>query len=155
VTVFTHFDRKEDLLLDRLPDAIGLAREVIRDRPHGVGLVEAFRRATHDMAEQRHPLSGLSEDSVPLLRTLLASPALIARLRSFAYEIETELADVLAADAEFHGDSRLTAALLVSAYRVVAVETARRLLAGHDLDDVAAGHLRRLTETFDVLAAGL
>lgn len=155
VTVFAHFDRKEDLFLDRLPDVADLLRSAIRDRAAGVGAVEAFRRMVLDLAGQRHPLSGLNEGAGPFLRTLIASPALIARLRAFAYEIEAELAAELHADARFGGDSALFAALLVTTYRTVGVETARRLLAGDALDDVATSHGQRLEEAFDLLAAGL
>jgi AcrR family transcriptional regulator len=154
VTVFTHFERKEDLLLDRLPGAVDLLRAAIRDRGD-LGVVDAALSTALNLAEQRHPLSGLSAEARPFLRTVMSSPALIARLRAFAYEIETELAAVLQADPRFHGDSTLVAALLVTAYRTVAVETARRLLAGDDLDDVAGTHRDRLREAFDLLTTGL
>ena len=31
VTVFSHFERKEDLLLDRLPDVVEIARAAVRE----------------------------------------------------------------------------------------------------------------------------
>ncbi|MGC7095081.1 TetR family transcriptional regulator [Amycolatopsis lurida] len=104
VTVFSHFERKEDLLLDRLPD---------------IGAVEALRRT------------------------------------ALAYEIETELAAELDADPGFSGDSALAAALLVSAYRTVAVETIRRRLAGDDLADLATTHRQRLNQAFDAVEHGI
>ncbi|MCQ8830092.1 TetR/AcrR family transcriptional regulator [Streptomyces malaysiensis] len=155
VTVFAHFDRKEDLLLDRLPDVRDVVRTAIHERADDVGAVEAIRRAVLALAAQRHPLSGLSEGAEPFLRTLIASPALTSRLRGFEYEIEKELAADLDADSRFRGDSALTAALLVAAYRTVAVEMVRRRLAGDDLAEIAAAHQARLERAFEVLATGL
>ncbi|MEV6912936.1 helix-turn-helix domain-containing protein [Amycolatopsis sp. NPDC051071] len=155
VTVFSHFDRKEDLALDRLPDAVGIARAAVRERADDVSAVDAIRRTAVALAEQRHPLSGLSDDGDPLARTVMESPALIARLRVFEHEIEAELADELESDARFSGDSALVAALVVAVYRTVTAESVRRRLAGDELADVAAAHLRRLDFGFGVLSAGL
>ncbi|AIG76834.1 TetR family transcriptional regulator [Amycolatopsis japonica] len=155
VTVFSHFERKEDLALDRLPDAVGIARATIRDRPDGVGVVEAFRRMTLALAEERHPLSGLSEAGEPLARTVAGSRALVSRLREFEHEIEAEVADELESDTRFSGDSELAAALIVAAYRTVAVATTRRRLAGDDLTEVAAAHCERLNTAFGALAKAL
>ncbi len=155
VTVFAHFDRKEDLLLDRLPGAIDIMRTVIRERAEDVTPFEALRQAALDLAEEPHPLSGLLEGAEPFLRTVMDSPALTARFRAFAYEVESEMAAVLDADARFTGDGALTAALIVAAYRTVAVETARRRLAGGDLAEIRAAHRERLVSAFEVLADGL
>ncbi|WP_410646898.1 TetR/AcrR family transcriptional regulator [Amycolatopsis sp. cmx-4-54] len=153
VTVFSHFERKEDLALDRLPDAVGVARAAIRDRPDGVGVVEAFRRTALALAQEQHPLSGLSPAGEPLARTVAGSRALISRLREFEHEIEAELADELESDARFSGDSELVAAVIVAAYRTVAVATTRRRLAGDDLDVLVAAHCERLNAAFTALAA--
>ncbi|MGW5697825.1 TetR/AcrR family transcriptional regulator [Streptomyces asiaticus] len=157
VTVFAHFDRKEDLLFDRFPEALDTVRAVLRERADDLDPVEAMRRAALALAAERHVLSGLGEGGgvEPFLRTVMASPALIARLRLFASEMEEALAAELDADTRFSGDSTLTAALLVAAYRTVAVDTVKRRLAGADLDEVGAAHRRRLTLAFDTLAGGL
>src|ERR1700754_840247 len=70
VTVFAHFPRKEDLLLDLAPEATALVRAAVRDRPPGVGPVEALRALGHHLTGQRHPLSGLTAGSAPFLRTI-------------------------------------------------------------------------------------
>ncbi|MFI7119052.1 TetR family transcriptional regulator [Amycolatopsis sp. NPDC049868] len=155
VTVFSHFERKEDLALDRLPDAVGIARTAIRDRPDGMGVVEAFHRTALALAEEQHPLSGLSEAGEPLARTVAGSRALISRLREFEHEIEAEVADELESDTRFSGDSELAAALIVAAYRTVAVATTRRRLAGDDLAGVVAAHCERLNTAFGALAKAL
>jgi AcrR family transcriptional regulator len=155
VTVFAHFERKEDLLLDRLPDAFEVVRTAVRERKDDISPVEALRHTALALAEQQHPLSGLSGNIEPFLRTLVASPALVARIRAFEHEIETELAAELRADPGFSGDSALAAALLVAAYRTVAVGSVRRRLAGDDLADIATTHCQRLNEAFDAVAHGI
>jgi AcrR family transcriptional regulator len=155
VTVFSHFDRKEDLLLDRLPDVVQIARAAVRERPDEVGAVEAIRRTLLTLTEERHGLSVLEEGIEPFLRIVREAPALIARLRVFEHEIEAALAEELASDGRFSGDSALVAALVVAAYRVVVVGTVRRRLAGDDLAGVATAHRQRLHQAFDAIEHGL
>jgi AcrR family transcriptional regulator len=155
VTVFSHFERKEDLLLDRLPEIVATVRSVICERSGDLGPVDALRQAALALVDQRDPLAGLTEGIEPFLQTLMNSPALIARLRAFEYEVETELANNLRADAGFAGDSALVAALLVAAYRTVTVEMIRHRLAGVDLAVVAAKYSQRLNEAFDAVARGI
>ncbi|MFF1926017.1 TetR family transcriptional regulator, partial [Streptomyces sp. NPDC058221] len=154
VTVFSHFERKEDLLLDRLPDAIELLRSAVGERAEGVGPVAALRTLALGLVDRRHVLSGLGEGVEPLLRTIAGSPALIARLRAFAHEAEDALAEDLRNDARFTGDPALVAALLIAAYRTVAVATAQRRLAGDDLTEITAMHRERLNRAFDAVEHG-
>jgi AcrR family transcriptional regulator len=155
VTVFSHFDRKEDLLLDRLPDVVEIARAALRERADDVGAVEAIRRTLLTLAQDRHGLSALTEGIEPFLRTVAQAPALIARLRLFEHEIEAALAEELESDPRFCGDSALLAALIVAAYRVVALATVRRRLAGDNLADIATAHQQRLNQAFDAIEHGI
>jgi len=66
-------------------DAVDIARIAIRERTDNASAVEAIRQAALALSEQRHPLSGLSEGAEPAMRTFMASPALIARLRAFEH----------------------------------------------------------------------
>ncbi|GAB3743658.1 TetR/AcrR family transcriptional regulator [Amycolatopsis oliviviridis] len=152
VTVFSHFDRKEDIALDRLPDAVGMVRAAIRERADDVGAVEALHALAAGLVAEQHPLSGLSEDALPLMRTVAGSRALVSRLREFEHEIDAELASELDGDARFSGDSALVAALVVAAYRTVAVATVRRRLAGDELAELVADHRQRLDTAFALLS---
>jgi AcrR family transcriptional regulator len=157
VTVFAHFPRKEDLLLDRGPEALTLVRAAVRDRPPGVGPVQALRALAVNLAEESHPLSGLTAGSRPFLRTVAASPELISRARELLDELEQDLGALLASelasagDAGDAADARLLAALIIAAYRSVVTETVRQIMKGDPLPGVAAGHRRRLDAAFDVL----
>lgn len=147
VTVFKHFPRKEDLLLDRADDAIDLLRTAVRDRGE-VDVLTSLRAAVLGLADDRHALSGLKSGSVPFFVTVAASPALIARAREIADEIQQTLAE------ELTGDAALLAAFLVAGYTTVLTETARRLMAGETPDDVAEDHRARVEDLFDKLRNG-
>jgi AcrR family transcriptional regulator len=153
VTVFTHFERKEDLLLDELPGALEVIRQTLREREPGLDAITALHRRARELAEQRHVLAGLAGDIQPFLHTVLASPALLARMREFAGVVEHELATEL--DADFGETAALAAALLFAAYRTVVAETVRRRMAGAAPDTLVAGHLNRLDAAFDAVASGL
>jgi AcrR family transcriptional regulator len=151
VTVFAHFPRKEDLLLDRVHEAAELTRAAVRDRPPGVSPVEALRALGVNLAEQRHPLSGLTAGAAPFLRTIASSPALRSRAREQLSELEQALADALAGQPV--AQPRLLAALVVAAYRTVVAETVTQVMDGGPSPAIAADHRRRLDEAFDVLEA--
>src|SRR3954452_14589368 len=61
VTVFKHFPRKEDLLLDRADDAMDVLRTAVRD---GGDVLASLHQATLRLADERHALSGLKDGSV-------------------------------------------------------------------------------------------
>ncbi|MFI6299298.1 TetR/AcrR family transcriptional regulator [Nonomuraea sp. NPDC050790] len=155
VTVFKHFPRKEDLLLDRQDDAADLLRSAIRDRAPGTGVLPSLREVAYRVLEDRHALSGLREGSAPFFRTVAASPALIARAREIASDLQRTLADELDHDPSFTGDAALLAAFFVAGYTVVLVETARRLLDGDPPDTIAPDHRTRLDHLFTALTTGL
>jgi hypothetical protein len=69
--VFSHFERKEDLLLDRLPDAVDIVRAAVRERAADTSPVEALHQVALALAAERHPLSGLIGDVEPFSRTLI------------------------------------------------------------------------------------
>ncbi|GAA1141387.1 TetR/AcrR family transcriptional regulator [Kribbella jejuensis] len=141
VTVFKHFPRKEDLLLDRYDDAV----ELLRTAAHGDVLV-SLRRMTLDLVEERHALSGLKDGSVPFFATVAASPALIARAREIADDLRRTLAEELNDD--------LLAAFFIAGYTAVLTETARRQLAGAAPADLVDDHRARVERLFERLGHG-
>lgn len=155
VTVFNHFPRKEDLFLDRAADADDLLRAAVHDRAPDVDVLESLREAALRIADERHPLSGLNERSIPFFRTVAASPVLVARAREIASELERTLADELGRDPTFEGDGTLLAAFFVAGYRTVIVETARRRLAGEEPSILVADHSARLERLFDAIRSGV
>lgn len=154
VTVFNHFARKEDLFLDRVDDAVDLVRAAVRDRAEGVDVIESLRLMTARLVDERQPLSGVDERSLPFFRTVAGSPALIARAREIAAELELSLARELDHDPGFDGDGGLLAALFIAGYRAVMVSTAGRVLAGEPWAAVLDDHRDRFEQLFATLRAG-
>jgi AcrR family transcriptional regulator len=155
VTVFNHFPRKEDLFLDRSADAVELLRSVVRDRAPGVDVLTSLRDTSFRLFEARHPLSGISDRSVPFFRTVAESPALVARARAIGSELQGTLAEELDRDPDFEGDATLLAAFFIAGYSAVLVETARRLIAGEPASTVVKDHRVRLERLFTALRDGV
>lgn len=155
VTVFNHFPRKEDLFLDRTSDAIELLRSAVRDRAADIDVLESLRETSFRLFDARHPLSGVDERSAPFFRTVAESPALVARAREIASELQRLLADELERDQTFEGDGPLLAALFLAGYSSVLVETARCMIAGEAPAAVVDDHRARLERLFDALRRGV
>jgi AcrR family transcriptional regulator len=153
VTVFKHFPRKEDLLLDRTDDAVEVLRAAVRDR--GADVLTSLQQATVRLLDEEHALAGIKDGSVPFYRTVAASPALIARSREIASELQHVLEEELDRDPAFEGDASLLAAFFIAGYTAVLVETARRMTAGETRKDLAADHRVRLDRLFDGLRNGV
>lgn len=155
VTVFKHFPRKEDLLFDREEDAVDILRSAVCDRDPGVDVLASLRSAAFGLLDDRHALSGVKEGSIPFFRTVAASPALIARAREIAAEMERTLRELLDDDAEFEGDTALFAALVIAGYVTVLTATARQVMAEGAPDPVVEDHRARVTRLFDALRDGI
>ncbi|WP_410618003.1 TetR/AcrR family transcriptional regulator [Amycolatopsis sp. cmx-8-4] len=149
VTVFNHFPRKEDLFLDRADDAAEVLRAAVRDRAPDVDVLTSLRDAAFRLFDDRHPLSGVNDRSIPFFRTVAGSPALIARAREIAAELQGVLAE------ELGGDGTLLAAFFIAGYAAVLTETASRLVAGESPDVVVDDHRVRLERLFDALRDGV
>jgi AcrR family transcriptional regulator len=155
VTVFNHFPTKEDLFLDRVDDALELLRSAVRDRDPGVDVVASLRVVTLALVDSRHPLSGVDERSVPFFRTVAGSPALVARAREIAADLQRTLADELSQDTTFAGDPALLAAFFIAGYSTVLVETARRVMVGERMSALLDDHRARFERLFDALRSGV
>ena len=155
VTVFNHFPRKEDLLLDRADEATELLRSAVRDRGAGTDVLGSLGRTAIRLGAERHSLSGLSDSSVPFLRTVASSAALVARVREIAAELQRTLADELRQDDAFDGDATLLAAFFVAGYATVLAENARRLMAGEPSSAVGGDHGARVEALLDALRTGV
>lgn len=160
MTVFNYFPRKEDLFLDRIPEARELIVRAVRERGAEESPLAALRRLVQALLAERHPLGGVGEGFEHFWRTVLDSPALRARGREAVEELEGVLAGLLAeaagGDAERLGhEARLAAALTVAAIRVAYVDAAARQLGGDPVDEVAVEQAEVLRRTFDALEQAL
>lgn len=155
VTVFNHFPRKEDLFLDRAGDAIELLRSAVRDRASGVDVLGSLHSECIRIFDAREPLSGVDPRSAGFFRTVAESPALVARAREIASDLQRALADELLADVQFTSDAPMFAALFIAGYSDVLVGTARRVIAGEPIDRLVDDHRARLELLFATLRGGV
>ena len=155
VTVFNHFPRKEDLFFDRSTDAVELLRGAIRDRAPETDVLSALEQMSIRLVEERAPLSGVDPRSDQFFRTVADSPALIARAREIAAELQTVLADELDDDPAFTGDASLLAALFIAGYSLMFVRTASQVLSGVEDAVMLSDHRQRLDRLFATLRGGL
>jgi len=155
MTVFNHFARKEDLLIDRQPEAIALLTEAVRGRPAGTDSVLALRKLAISLVQQRNALSGIRDGTDRFLRTVLGSADLRARARELTSELEAVLAALLTEqdDPAIDLEPALLAAFVMAAYRTLYVQAAAQILSGAHADDVAADHLVRVDTAFNAVAA--
>ncbi|MFC9295730.1 TetR/AcrR family transcriptional regulator [Streptomyces sp. NPDC057011] len=149
MTVFNHFPRKEDLFLDRIPEAVELFSAAVRDRGQGASPLTGLRALLLRLLDERHPLAAVGDTFPHFWQIVLDSPALRARARE-GVEEENALADAIGGP-----DARLTAALTVAAYRAAYVTTAGRQLAGERAADVAEDHRALVNAAFDALERAL
>ncbi|WP_262057834.1 TetR/AcrR family transcriptional regulator [Streptomyces sp. STR69] len=155
MTVFNYFPRKEDLFLDRIPEAVEVLSGAVRHRAPGETPLAALRRLSLELRDQHHPLAGPNDNFPDFWQVVIDSPALRARAREGLEEIENALSDALAETAPDTPDPALAAALIVAAYRSVYVTTARRLLAGERGEATAEDHRARMNAAFDILERAL
>ncbi|WP_236710632.1 TetR/AcrR family transcriptional regulator [Streptomyces sp. 150FB] len=155
MTVFNHFARKEDLFLDRIPEAIEMFSTAVRDRQHDESPLAALRRMLLALLDERHPLSGVADRFTGFWQIVIDSPALRARAREGVDEVERAVETALAETGLPPADAHLVAALAIASYRSVYLTTARRLLAGEHADDLADDHRARLNDALDILERAL
>ncbi|GHF73183.1 TetR family transcriptional regulator [Streptomyces mashuensis] len=128
MTVFNYFPRKEDLFLDRIPQAAELVTAAVRDRQPGQPPLAAVRRTLLGLVDEGHPLLGLADRYAHFWRIVVESPALRARAREGAEEVENALASALEEAGE--PAPALASALMLAACRSAYLAAARRLMAG-------------------------
>jgi AcrR family transcriptional regulator len=138
MTVFNYFPRKEDLFFDRAPEFAELLTTTIRARGPEVGPVAAFREMVLRLLDEHSPLAGFSNQIPPFWKVILDSPTLRARAREAVEETEGLLATLIAETGADEAQARLTAALLMAAWRTAYLCGARRIMAGERTADFFA-----------------
>lgn len=156
MTVFNHFPRKEDLFLDRIPEALELFTSAVEQcGPDGEPLA-AVRALVLRLVDEGHPFGSVGNRFADFWHVVAASSALRARLREGVEELEDALAASIGDTfPDAFPDPRLAATLIVSAYRSVCATTLRAQLAGARAEAVEADHRERMNAAFDMLERAL
>jgi AcrR family transcriptional regulator len=155
-TVFNHFPAKEDLFFDESGWWLGPAR-AIREAPADadpVDVLEAhYLAGTRDRFEVGHLATWKQ-----FVRTIENSPALEARRRLQAAELETTLTNALDEHSPDHLRNRLIAAQYAAAQKVLEEELMRVLPDDASPQELTAAQTeleQAITHVFAVLRRGL
>jgi AcrR family transcriptional regulator len=155
-TVFNHFPAKEDLFFDESSWWVGPA-QAIRAAPADADPVDVLEAQYLAGTRERLDVGHLATWK-QFVRTIENSPALLARRRLAAEQLETSITEALDERSPDHLRNRLTAALYAAAQKVLE----ERLMTVLP-DDAAPDELRQaqteledaIAEVFAVLRRGL
>jgi AcrR family transcriptional regulator len=155
-TVFNHFPAKEDLFFDEAGWWLGPAKAV-REAPVDADPVDVLE--AHYLAGTRERVEvGHLETWKQFVRTIENSPALEARRRLQAAELETTLTAALDERTPDHLRNRLIAAQYAAAQKVLEEHLMRVLPDDASPQELTAAQTaleRAITEVFAVLRRGL
>ena len=151
-TVFAHFPRKEDLLLDRFDDTLAELTDAVEQRPPGTSPVAAVAGWVLARARAQDPPIGIRAEYVRFWHVVAGSRALQARARELADIAEDRLAGVMADGRA--PEPALAAALTVAAVRGIFLPEVRTLLDGGRLPD-AQRYARRLAAALAAVEAAV
>ncbi|MEV6979104.1 TetR family transcriptional regulator [Kitasatospora sp. NPDC093806] len=157
-TVFNYFPTKEDLFFDRQDEVVARLARVVRERPAGLGPVEAVRDDLLAGLDADEPTYGLRPEAAAFWRTIADSPALRARLLDLGERSERALAEALAEEAGAAADDplpRVLAGAIAGAHRAALAEIRRGMVAGEPVDAVRARVTAAVTAGFGLLGSGL
>ncbi|TDO48964.1 TetR family transcriptional regulator [Kribbella sp. VKM Ac-2571] len=155
-TVFNHFPAKEDLFFDESGWWKGPARAVREAPPDAdpVDVLEAqYLAGTRDRLEVGHLATWKQ-----FVRTIEGSPALLARRRLAADELETSLTEALDERSPDHLRNRLIAALYAAAQKVLEEQLMRTLPDEASPDELGRAQTElenAIAQVFAVLRRGL
>lgn len=158
VTVFNYFPRKEDMFFDRHDEALALFTGAVRDRRPGESVPSALRRTLLDLAERRHPLSGLRDGIESFVRTVQNSPTLQAASRENNEALERALAASIAQDTGADAADplpTLVASAVLAAHRAAYRYATEGILAGRSATALHPHYRDVLNTAFDVLEHGI
>jgi AcrR family transcriptional regulator len=124
MTVFNHFQRKEDLFFDRKGELLALIRTALAERPGNESVVEVLERLSYDFLKTHAP----KNESLEFWNAVAQSASLRARAREMRDDAVENLAGALAeAVRKLTPDleARLIASLFVATWQTVFIESIR------------------------------
>lgn len=160
-TVFNHFPVKEDLVFDRAGEFEELVLAGLRDRPAGVGVVDAFRTRHRAFWSQLHSLPDRLPDPQPrggFFHLVAASPALQAYGRELNAHTARRLADAIAPPSGETRDDlrpRVVADALLAVYAATFDAIQRRIVAGEHPKRFLDAILDQADASLDLLKEGI
>ncbi|WP_371653830.1 MULTISPECIES: TetR/AcrR family transcriptional regulator [unclassified Streptomyces] len=157
MTVFNHFESKEDLALRPMEEHSGDVVRAVRERPAGESAVVAVRAHYLAAVEARDASIGLSDDAIvlQLLRLIMETPVLLNRARTALVRSSDLVAEALGEETGDRVLARVAAAQLMGTRATLVSENHRRLLLGDPAEDIVPDAVRLATRAFDLVEFGL
>ncbi|WP_406343403.1 TetR/AcrR family transcriptional regulator [Streptomyces sp. NBC_00648] len=157
MTVFNHFESKEDLALRPMEEHSGDVVRAVRERPTGESAVAAVRAHYLAAVEARDASIGLSDDAMvlQLLRLIMETPVLLNRARTALMRSSDLVAEALGEETGDRVLARVAAAQLMGTRATLVSENHRRLLLGDPAEDIVPDAVRLATRAFDLVEFGL
>ncbi|SEG83739.1 transcriptional regulator, TetR family [Actinacidiphila yanglinensis] len=157
-TLFAYFPSKEDLVVHRLADHETELARVVRARPARTAPLAAVRANFLDGLARRDPFTGLNDvpQALGLLRMILGTPSLVARMEGFRTGAERALAEALRETAGIsEPTARLAAVQIVAVHWALALDNAARMAGGEPADARHPGAVADADLAFGLLEHGL
>jgi AcrR family transcriptional regulator len=124
MTVFNHFQRKEDLYFDRKGESLALIRTALAERPENESPVQVLERLSYDFLKTHAP----KKESLEFWSVVAQSASLRARAREMRDDAVENLAGALAEAVRKLApdlEARLIASLFVATWQTVFIESIR------------------------------
>ena len=157
-TLFAYFPAKEDLVVHRIADHTTEAARVVRARAPHTSPLAALREHFVTGLRERDPVTGLNDHPQvrALLRMILETPALVARMQQFKSVGERALAAALQETADTPElTARLAAVQIIAVQWALAMDNAERLAYGEPADGRYEGAVTDAEHAFTLLENGL
>jgi AcrR family transcriptional regulator len=152
MTVFNHFQRKEDLFFDRKGESIALIRTALAERPQNQAPVEVLERLSYDFLKR-----ATQKEQLGFWDAVAQSASLRARAREMRDTAIESIEDALAAAVNRSTpdtDAHLIASLFVAAWQTVLIESIRQGASSPKTRRTLRQLLGRALKAVSVAAAG-
>lgn len=158
MTVFNHFQRKEDMFFDRDAEGRELLVAALRDKAPQQAPLEALRQLAHQLVRDDHPALAFSQRSSSFVLAVATSEALKARARAIRDELEMALAQALAQSAGRSApdaDAEFAASLLLASWSCAYLQAHEIYRGSADVAQAQAWFLRRMEQGCSAVRAAL
>jgi AcrR family transcriptional regulator len=154
MTVFNHFQRKEDLFFDRKGESIAVLRTALAERPANEAPVEVLERLSYDFLKK----TWTTQKELPgFWEAVAQSASLRARAREMRDTAVENIAGALATAVNKSApdlDAHLIASLFVAAWQTVLIEIVRQGAFSPKTRRTLQQLLARALKAVSVAAAG-
>lgn len=158
MTVFNHFQRKEDMFFDRDAEGREMLLAALAGKAPQLAPLEVLRRLAHQLVQEQHPALAFSARSASFVAAVQASEALTARARAIRSELEAALAQALARSAGRPApdqEAELAASLLLACWSTAYLQAHQLYRSSADTAQAQSLFLMRVEQGCAAVRAAL